>query len=194
MREGRPVARKYTPRGETRGRVLDSALALFAEHGFSGTSLQMIADHVGVSKATVYQQFRTKEEMLLALMEPAMERLAEGVEAAEAEGDRRVQVSDMFDGIIDLVLEFRLRVGLLRADPGTQAIVDRHPEMSSLVARLRSVLLGPDPSLEDRVTMAVMGAGIMAVGADSTLFDMAEDDIRREMRAVVDRAIGAREP
>ncbi|WP_159451445.1 TetR/AcrR family transcriptional regulator [Demequina sp. NBRC 110054] len=183
------MARKYTPRGETRGRVLDSALALFADHGFSGTSLQMIADHVGVSKAAVYQQFRTKEDMLLALMEPAMERLAERVEDAESQRGRGDQVSVMFDGLVDLVLEFRLRVGLLRADPGIQSIVNRHPEMSSLVSRLQAVLLGPDPSVNDRVTMAVMGSGIMAVGADPALSDIDDEDVRREMRAVVDRAV-----
>jgi AcrR family transcriptional regulator len=37
----------------TRERLLATALRLIAEHGFDGTSLQMIADEVGVTKAAV---------------------------------------------------------------------------------------------------------------------------------------------
>ena len=47
--------------------MLDAALALFADNGVSGTSLQMIADAVGITKAAVYHQFRTKEQIVLAV-------------------------------------------------------------------------------------------------------------------------------
>ncbi|WP_156765397.1 TetR/AcrR family transcriptional regulator, partial [Mycobacterium sp. 1245852.3] len=47
-----------------RTRVLDAALDLIANHGVSGTSLQMIADAVGITKAAVYHQFRTKEQIV----------------------------------------------------------------------------------------------------------------------------------
>ena len=50
-------------------RVLDAALKLIAEHGVSGTSLQMIADAMGVTKAAVYRQFKTKEEIVIAITE-----------------------------------------------------------------------------------------------------------------------------
>src|SRR5689334_14173118 len=42
-------------------RIVDAAVPLFAEHGVGGTSLQMIADAVGVTKAAVYHQFKTKD-------------------------------------------------------------------------------------------------------------------------------------
>ena len=38
-------------------RIIEAALVLFAEHGISGTSLQMIADAIGVTKAAVYHQY-----------------------------------------------------------------------------------------------------------------------------------------
>ena len=53
-------------------RVLDAALVLIAEHGVSGTSLQMIADAMGVTKAAVYRQFRTKDEIVIAITEREM--------------------------------------------------------------------------------------------------------------------------
>jgi AcrR family transcriptional regulator len=48
-------------------RIIDAALVLFAEHGISGTSLQMIADAIGVTKAAVYHVYNTKDEIILAV-------------------------------------------------------------------------------------------------------------------------------
>jgi AcrR family transcriptional regulator len=50
------------PRSAAQTRILIAALNLFADHGVSGTSLQMIADALGVTKAAVYHQFKTKDE------------------------------------------------------------------------------------------------------------------------------------
>src|SRR5262245_54518671 len=66
-------------------RIIVAALALFAEHGISGTSLQMIADAIGVTKAAVYHQYNTKDEIILAVAEIVLARLEAAVTAAEAE-------------------------------------------------------------------------------------------------------------
>ena len=50
-------------------RVLDAAFNLIAQHGVSGTSLQMIADEIGVTKAAVYRQFKSKDDIVIALTE-----------------------------------------------------------------------------------------------------------------------------
>ena len=63
---------------------LDAALDLFAEHGVSATSLQMIADAVGITKAAVYHQFRTKDHIVIAVTERELGRLVPAVERAEA--------------------------------------------------------------------------------------------------------------
>jgi AcrR family transcriptional regulator len=62
------VARPKGPPGRARQRVLDAALELFAEHGVSGTSLQMIADRLGLTKAAVYHQFPAKEDIAVAIL------------------------------------------------------------------------------------------------------------------------------
>jgi predicted DNA-binding protein YlxM (UPF0122 family) len=65
---------------------------LFGQYGVSGTSLQMIAEHIGVTKAAVYHQFRTKEEIVhhhdLRLL--VLERT---VDAAEAASDTAMRVT-----------------------------------------------------------------------------------------------------
>ena len=45
-------------------RIIDATLPLFGDHGVSGTSLQMIADRLGVTKAAVHHQFPTKDEIV----------------------------------------------------------------------------------------------------------------------------------
>ena len=50
-------------------RILNAALELMVERGFHGTSVQMIADKVHVSKSTIFHYFKSKEGILLALFE-----------------------------------------------------------------------------------------------------------------------------
>lgn len=184
------MSRHYSPRGEARARVLDAALDLFSEHGFSGTSLQMIADHIGVTKAAVYHQFHTKEEMVLALMDPPMARLHQMVESVEAKDGHDLRARAMFADLIDLVLEFRRRISILRTDPAVQHIVNGHPEMQVIIERLGQLLVGDNPTTSQRVAVAVLGNGIMNVGTDPSLFDIDEETLREELVVLTARAIG----
>jgi AcrR family transcriptional regulator len=84
----RTAAGSAVQRSAAQHRILDAALALIAENGVGGTSLQMIADEVGVTKAAVYHQFKTKEEIVIALTERELGRLDDALEAAEAESSR----------------------------------------------------------------------------------------------------------
>ncbi len=48
--------------------IVDAAVALFATHGFRGTSVAAVAEQVGVTDAGVLYHFGTKEELLLAVL------------------------------------------------------------------------------------------------------------------------------
>ncbi|MFH9982057.1 TetR/AcrR family transcriptional regulator [Streptomyces sp. NPDC017179] len=56
-------------RGNTRQRIQDVALELFAEQGYEKTSLREIAERLDVTKAALYYHFKTKEEILVSLFE-----------------------------------------------------------------------------------------------------------------------------
>src|SRR5262244_714137 len=79
------VSVSFTP---PKARIVEAALRLFTEHGVSGTSLQMIADAIGVTKAAVYHQYNTKEEIVLAVAEVVLAGLEAAATAAEAERSR----------------------------------------------------------------------------------------------------------
>jgi TetR/AcrR family transcriptional regulator, mexJK operon transcriptional repressor len=54
--------------------ILDGARALFLEHGFDTTSMDAIARHAGVSKATLYVHFNDKDALLVALVDDECRR------------------------------------------------------------------------------------------------------------------------
>lgn len=56
-------------RGDTRRRIQDVALELFAQQGYEKTSLREIAEHLDVTKAALYYHFKTKEDILASLAE-----------------------------------------------------------------------------------------------------------------------------
>ncbi|MEU5834728.1 TetR/AcrR family transcriptional regulator [Streptomyces diacarni] len=56
-------------RGNTRQRIQDVALELFAERGYEKTSLREIAEQLGVTKAALYYHFKTKEDLVTSLFE-----------------------------------------------------------------------------------------------------------------------------
>jgi len=50
-------------------RILEAAMGLFEERGFSATSVEEIASRAGVAKGSVYWHFRSKDDLLLAIVD-----------------------------------------------------------------------------------------------------------------------------
>jgi len=65
--------------------ILDAAVKLFAEHGYSGTDTQLLADQLGVGKGTLYRYFPSKKHLFLAAADRVMRRLLETIDAGIAE-------------------------------------------------------------------------------------------------------------
>jgi AcrR family transcriptional regulator len=55
-----------------RQEILDAALAVFAEKGFSAARMEDIARHAGITKGTPYLYFKSKEEIFKSLVEDAL--------------------------------------------------------------------------------------------------------------------------
>ena len=55
--------------GDTRARIQQVALELFAEHGYDKTSLREIAERLDVTKAALYYHFKSKEDIVRSLVE-----------------------------------------------------------------------------------------------------------------------------
>ncbi|MEV6397296.1 helix-turn-helix domain-containing protein [Streptomyces sp. NPDC051907] len=67
-------------RGNTRQRIQDVALELFAEQGYEKTSLREIAERLDVTKAALYYHFKTKEDILVSIFEDLTRPIDELIE------------------------------------------------------------------------------------------------------------------
>jgi AcrR family transcriptional regulator len=70
--------------------ILSAAARLFDEQGYGQTSLQEIADAVGVSRPSLYHYFSSKEEILAALVDRATQRREEIIDEVEADAGNAV--------------------------------------------------------------------------------------------------------
>ena len=81
---------------ETRRRILDTSLELLADHGFSGTSLQRIANAVGLRKASLLYHFPSKaalRDAVLADLFTGWSELLPQILAQDTDGDGRFQIT-----------------------------------------------------------------------------------------------------
>jgi AcrR family transcriptional regulator len=72
----RPAARPGVAMSRTRRGLLNGARAAFAERGLKKTTMQHVAGAAGVAKATLYNHFRTKDDVAHALIAFELDRLA----------------------------------------------------------------------------------------------------------------------
>lgn len=83
---GKPMKREEKNQ-QTQRRIMDSALAEFAEKGHGGSSVNTICAAQGISKGIIYHYFENKDELYLACVEECFQRLTAHLSAALPEED-----------------------------------------------------------------------------------------------------------
>jgi AcrR family transcriptional regulator len=73
------------PTKDTRGKILEAALALFRERGFEETTMREIATRAGVASGLAYYYFASKDAIVLAFYQQAKGELIEVLEPAHKE-------------------------------------------------------------------------------------------------------------
>ncbi|HWJ63860.1 MAG TPA: helix-turn-helix domain-containing protein [Acidimicrobiales bacterium] len=179
----------------TRQRILDVAMERFTEQGYEATSLREIAEPLGFTKAALYYHFRSKEEILRALMEPAIglqRRLIEGIEGAQSLEDWAELLTWMVDEMFANYLVFKL------ADRNRSA-VETLAESSEffedhirLHAEVEAAATRPDISLTDRVRIVcALGSVVSFDDFGGKLLDgEPRDRLRAELLGVVRSILG----
>jgi AcrR family transcriptional regulator len=170
------------PRSAAQTRIITAALDLFGQHGVSGTSLQMIADAVGVTKAAVYHQFKTKEEIVIAVMEDDLRQLESALDVAEAEEGRPRAREVLLTLVIDLAVQRRRIVSALQQDPVIVGLLAKHEPFLQLMHRLFTVLTGGDPGAAARVRGAMISAAIGGAVMHPLVVDLDDETLRSQMQ------------
>lgn len=168
---------------------MTAALDLIAEHGVSGTSLQMIADAVGVTKAAVYYQFKTKDEIVIAVTTRELAKLEEALLAAEAAPDRATARKVLLTRVIDIAVSRRRWVSTLQNDPVVVRLLGEHEPFREFVSRLYAVLLDEHDDTEARVSAAVLSAAIAGSVINPLITDLDDDTLRATLISLTRRML-----
>ena len=82
-----PMSKREERRDERRDGILDVARDCFLADGYAGTSMSSIAARLGGSKGTLYNYFKSKEELFEAVMQRQCGALAETLFDVDHDGD-----------------------------------------------------------------------------------------------------------
>lgn len=162
-------------------RILDAALDLIGTRGVSGTSLQMIADTIGVTKAAVYHQYRTKNEIVIAVTENELANLEDALIAGELDTDRRRGRRNLLVALIDLSVARRQWVGTLTTDPIIVRMLGEHQPFQRFMGRLYGFLLDERDDTEARVSAAIMSAAIAGSVVNPLVTDLDDGMLRSKL-------------
>jgi AcrR family transcriptional regulator len=176
----------YTP---PQTRIIEAALDLFAEHGIGGTSLQMIADGIGVTKAAVYHQYNTKEEIVLAVAQVVLAGLEAAVTDAEAERSRARAREVLVARMIDLAVERRRMASVIQRDPVMLRFLEEHAPFRRVMERVNRVLMGGAFDARARVQAAVLASAIAGAVLHPLALDLDDASLRSQLLKQVRRLL-----
>ncbi len=124
MPKGRPLTQQELH--SRRAAIVDAATDLFLQKGFGDTSMASIAAAAGMGKSSLYDYFRTKDDILLFLVEEGSRHVTEGARAIAAlplppdERLRRILRMELDYLAANVSLHLRLSAELQGTRPGNQ--------------------------------------------------------------------------
>jgi AcrR family transcriptional regulator len=164
-----------------KSRIVTAALGLFAEHGVGGTSLGMIASALGVTKAAVYHQFHTKEEIVMAAAEAELARLQTVLDVAEAQPTPEQAREVLVTLIVDLTVERRHTTSPILSDPVIVRLFADHEPLRRVMHRLSRLLIGDDTGTGAHVSTAVLTAALSGAVMHPLVVDLDDETLRAQL-------------
>lgn len=178
---------------DTRQRLVDAAVELFTVHSFAGTSLQMIADELGFTKAAIYYHFKTREQLLTGVLEPIFAELENAVDAAEQQRSTTVRAEVMLRGYAEMAVRHRALVSVLGGDPSVIRQLSAQPGWAELIDRQMRLLADVEPGPGGRVKAAVVVGGIAGAVGPARI-TIADEDLLGHLVETGRRTLGLRAP
>jgi AcrR family transcriptional regulator len=172
-------------------RIINAALELFARNGVGGTSLQMIADSIGVTKAAVYHQYNTKDEIVLAAAEAELARLEAVVDEAEAESSRTRARRTLVAGMVELAVARRRTVSTILNDPVIGRVFADHESFRHVMGRMSRVLMGDGIGHDARVSTAMFTAAISGTVMHPLVAGLDDETLRSQLERLARRLLPA---
>ena len=177
---------------DTRVRILEATFEAVADFGLSRLTMEDVAGRAGCSRQTLYRYFRTKEDLVVALVLREEERFLDGVRAAfAAHEDVEEAVREAIAFVLTSAREHPLLDRLLRTDPdallpalttGSEPVLARGREVLAALLRER----GADAATVRRVADAAVRLMISYTLAGP---EEPPEDVARTLAATLTAAI-----
>ncbi|MFI6102158.1 TetR/AcrR family transcriptional regulator [Lentzea sp. NPDC051213] len=142
----------------TKQRIMQTARELFATKGVQQTSLQEIADRLGITKPALYYHFSSREDLVRSIVTPLLDDGERFLERMEARGD--VPPLELIEGFFDFHHRHRRDMLLLLTEMTTLAELGLVDMVLAWRARLTRLVFGDAPTLEQEAR-AVLAFGGM---------------------------------
>ncbi|WP_067862550.1 TetR/AcrR family transcriptional regulator [Nocardia shimofusensis] len=135
-RRGRPPAATSVP-GDTRARIMEAAVELFAEKGFHGTGVAEIGDRAGVQRGALYYHIGSKEELLWEILRDYTELMLADADRIVAAGDDPVTtLRRLIHSHVRLIVAHRRQVAVQLRDV-TSLTGERGTQLQDLRDRIQ---------------------------------------------------------
>jgi len=186
---------------DRRQAILETATAVFLEMGYSTTSMSVIAEKWGGSKATIYNHFTSKENLYIEVIGMLGDKfLADIYKALNPDADLNVTLQTLGELIVKAVCSHEMVLAQRNAisEANTQEIGKLFYERGPVAAIKRieeyfneCMERGKLKKFDSLVAAHHFGALLRAECQDPLLFGVREEFSDAEISAMVERAISA---
>ncbi|MFJ7768968.1 TetR/AcrR family transcriptional regulator [Streptomyces sp. NPDC097107] len=171
----------------TRQRLLEAAVACLAAHGWTGSTVSVVAEHAGVSRGAAQHHFPTREDLFTAAVEYVAEERSVALRALFPEGATAADRREVVAALVDLYTGplFRAALHLWVAASNEEQLRGRVTELEARVGRethrIAVDLLGAD---EARPGARETVQGLLDMARGLGLANLLTDDAARRERVI----------
>jgi AcrR family transcriptional regulator len=189
----RPITDLRSLTRETvRAQIAETAWSVFAERGFEDVTVNEVAEATGISRASFFRYFSSKEEAVFVALEAMGAEIATALEERPPQEEPWVALRRAFDAATPNYASnparSLARLNLTRETPSLRAHqLERQAQWRSLIGPALAIRSGLDP--DDVRVEAVVGAAIAALDAATEKWALSAGEL--DLTALIDQAFAA---
>ncbi|MFF6984207.1 TetR/AcrR family transcriptional regulator [Streptomyces sp. NPDC008343] len=142
---------KQRRRGDTRQRIQDVALELFAEQGYEKTSLREISERLEVTKAALYYHFKTKEEIIVSLFEDLTKPIEDLIEWGRQQPHTLETKQEIVRRYSQVLTDASPLFRFMQENQATVRDLSIGEMFKNRMLGMRDIVIDPDADLVDQV-------------------------------------------
>ncbi|MFD8811146.1 TetR/AcrR family transcriptional regulator [Streptomyces sp. NPDC059627] len=177
---------KQQRRGNTRQRIQDVALELFAEQGYEKTSLREIAERLDVTKAALYYHFKTKEEILVSVFEDLTQPIQDLIEWGKGQPHTLETKQEIIRRYHHALAEAEPLFRFMQENQATVRELRIGDTFKDRMRGLRNIIIDPDAALTDQVRCI---SALFTLHAGMFVMQDIEGDPQKKREAVLEVAV-----